>query len=140
MQDAAQIHSYADVKDVRSFYEAPKGVFGLIRFSLHPVGSIDGALIKNKDMILARWAKYLQNLLFKVHAIDPAILDDLPTLQIIRNLDNPPSFDEVEKVVLSLKDNKAAGPDIIPAEDVVAVVRLINRHDVVFRGFGRRSP
>ena len=43
-------------------------------------------------------------------------MDDLLTLPIIPKLDDPPSFDEVEKDILSLKDNKAAGPDNIPAE------------------------
>ena len=51
-----------------------------------------------------------------VHSTDPAFLDDLPTLQIIPKLDDPPSFDEVEKAILRLKDNKAAGPDNIVAE------------------------
>ena len=67
-------------------------------------------------MILERWAEYLQSLLNKVHTTDPVFLDDLPTLPIIPKLDDPPSFDEVEKAILSLKDNKAAGPDNIHAE------------------------
>ena len=67
------------------------------------------------------WAKsllleYLLSLLNNVHTTDPGFLDDLPTLPIIPKLDDPPSFDEVEKAILSLKDNKAAGPDNIPAE------------------------
>ena len=67
-------------------------------------------------MTLERWAEYLQNLLNKVHTTDPGFLDDLPTLPFIPKLNDPPSFDEVEKAILSLKDNKAAGPDNIPAE------------------------
>ena len=76
----------------------------------------DRVLIKNKELILARWAEYLQNQLNKVHKTDPVFLDYLQTLLIIPKLDGPPSFDEVEKVILSLKDNKTAGPDNIPAE------------------------
>ena len=64
-------------------------------------------------MILARWAEYPQNLLKKVHAINPAFLDDLPTLLIIQKRDDPPSFDEAEKAILSIKDNKASGRDNI---------------------------
>ena len=100
----------------RNFYEALEGVYGSSRFSLHPVGSTDGVFIKNKELILERWAEYLQNLLNKVHTTDPGFLDDIPTLPIIQELDDPPSFDEVEKAILSLKDNKAAGPDNIPAD------------------------
>ena len=83
---------------------------------MHPVRSTDGVLINNKELILERWAEYLQNLLSKVHTTDPDFLDDLPTLPIIQKLDDPPSFDEVERAILNLKDNKAAGPDNIPAE------------------------
>ena len=113
---AARIQSYANINDTKSYYEALKGDYGPRRFSLHPVRSTDSVLIKNKELILERWAEYLRNLLNKVHTTDPDILDDLPTLPIIPKLDDPPSFDEVEKVILSLKDNKAAGPDNIPPE------------------------
>ena len=74
-----------------------------------------GVLIKNKELILARWAEYLQNLLSKVHISDPGLLDDLPTLPIIPYLCNQLSYDEVEKVILFLNDNKAAGTDNITA-------------------------
>ena len=70
----------------------------------------------NKELILERWAEYLQNLLNKVQTTDPGFLDDLPILTIIPNFDDPPSFDEVEKAILRLNDNKAAGPDNIPPE------------------------
>ena len=112
----AQIQSYANSSDTKSFHEALKGVYGPSRFSLHPVRSTDGILNKNKELILKRWAEYLQNLLNKVHTTDPGFLDDLPTLPIIPKLDDPSSFDKVEKAILSLKDNKTAGPDNIPAE------------------------
>ena len=83
---------------------------------MHLVRSIDDGLFKNKELILARLAEYLQNLLDKVHTTDPGFLDDLPTLPIIPKLDDQPSFDEVERVILSLKDINTAGPDNIPAE------------------------
>ena len=116
LRKAAQIQSYANINDTKSFYEALKCVYGPRRFSLHPVRSTYSVLIKNNELILKRWAEYLQNLLNKVHTTDPGFLNDLPTLPIISKLDDPPSFDEVEKAILSLKDNKAAGPDNIPAE------------------------
>ena len=58
-EKAAQIQSYAKINDIKSFYEALKGVYGPRRFSLHPVRSTDGVLIKNKELILERWAEYL---------------------------------------------------------------------------------
>ena len=74
-----------------------------------------GVLIKNKELIVARWAEYQRTLLNKDHISDTALLGDLLTLPIIPELCDPPSFDEVEKTILCLNDNKAAGPDNIPA-------------------------
>ena len=91
------------------FCEALKHVYGLTRLYLHHMRSIDGALIKNKDIILVRWAEYLQYLLNKIHATGPGFLDELPTLPII------PKLDEVEDSILCLKDNKTVGPENIPA-------------------------
>ena len=113
---AAQIQNYANIKDTKSSNESLKGVYGPSRFSLHPVRSNDGDLIKNKEYILERWAEYLKNLLNKAHTTDTGFLDDLLTLPIIPKLDDPPSFDEVERAILRLKDNKAAGPDNISPE------------------------
>ena len=101
---AAQIQNYASINDAKNFYETQKGVYGPSRFSLHPVRSTDGVLVRNKELVLARWAEYLQNLLNKVHITNPGFLHDPPTLPIIPRLDDPPSFDEVVKD--SLKDNK----------------------------------
>ena len=83
---------------------------------MHPVRSTDGILIQNRELILEGWAEYLQNLLNKVHTTDPGYMDYLPILTIFTKFDDPPSFDEVEKAILSLKDNNAAGPDNITAE------------------------
>ena len=116
MQKAAQIQSYANIIDTESYYEALNGVYGPSRFSLFHVRSTDGILIKNKELILKRWTEYQQSLLNKVHTTDPGFLDDLLTLPITPNLDDPPSFDNVEKAILSPKDNMAVGPDDILAE------------------------
>ena len=104
----AQIQSYSNINDAKNFYEALNGVYGPSRFSLHSISSTDGALIKNKKLILARWAEYQLNLLNKVHSTDLGFL--------FQKLDDPPPFGEVGKAILSLKDNKTAGPDNIPAE------------------------
>ena len=77
------------------------------------IRSTDGVLIKNKELILARLAEYLQNLLNKVHISDHCFLDDLTTLPFIPKLDNPSSFDEVEMAILRLKYNKTTVPDNI---------------------------
>ena len=50
---AAQIQSYANINDAKNSYEVLMGVYGPSRFSLHPVRSTDGVLIKDKELILA---------------------------------------------------------------------------------------
>ena len=67
----AQIQIYANMNDTKSYYEAAKGVYGPRRFSLVPVRSTDGVIIKNKQLILEKLAEYLQSLLNKVHTTDP---------------------------------------------------------------------
>ena len=67
-------------------------------------------------MIRAKLAEYLQNLLRKVHAIDPDFLDDLQILPIITKHSGPQSYDEVKKVNLILKDSIGGGTDNIPAQ------------------------
>ena len=113
--------SYADISDINNINEARNGVYGPSRLSLHPVKSTDSVWIRNKEFIFARWTEYPQNLLNKVHTTDAGILNDLPTMQIIPKLDDPLAFDEVEKAILNLKDNKTAVPENIPAEVVVVI-------------------
>ena len=62
---AAQIQSYSNINDTKSFYKALKGVYGPFRFSLHPIRSTDGVLITNNELILERWTEYLQSLLIR---------------------------------------------------------------------------
>ena len=85
-------------------------------------------------MILKRWAEYLQKLLNTVSTTNPGFLNDLPTLPIIQRLDGPPSFDKVEKVILSLKDNKTVGPSDFPAEVIKYCGCALHRrlHNVIF--------
>ena len=54
-EKAAQIQSYANINDTKSLFEALKCVYGPRNFSLHPVRSTDGDLIKNKELTLERW-------------------------------------------------------------------------------------
>ena len=112
---AAQIQSYSNINDTRNLYEALKCIYWPSRI-FHFVRSTDGVLLKNKELILARWAEYVQILLSKVHTTDPGFLDDLPTVPITPKLDGPQSLSEIEKAILCLKGNKTAGSDNIPAE------------------------
>ncbi|KAK0135214.1 Craniofacial development protein 2 [Merluccius polli] len=110
---AVQIQGFADANDMQCFFEATKAIYGPTQCSLQPVRSKDGVLIKDKASILDRWAEHFLN---KINTIDPTILNELPTVPVLSELDIPPSFVNMKKAILSLKNNKAVGPDNIAAE------------------------
>ena len=97
-----------------------------IRYLIHDRNAAQNALLRNptsctlcerfssKRATVQRKLRWMKNNWWAEKAAQ--IQSYLPTLPIIPKLDDPPSFDEVEKAILSLKDNKAAGPDNIPAE------------------------
>ena len=73
-------------------------------------------LIKDKKDILSRWAEHLQELLNQGNPVDQSIADQLPQLPIISEVDTIPSIEEILAAANNLKNNKALGPDGIPAE------------------------
>jgi len=79
--------------------------------------SKDGTkVIKDHDCILSRCAEHLNELLNCVNPTDPTLVDLIPQLPIILQLDHHPAFYEVEVAIKGLKNNKSPGFDGIPAE------------------------
>ena len=77
----------------------------------------DGIIpIKDKKDILSLLAEHLQELLNQDNPVDQSIADQLPQLPIMSELDTIPSIEEISAAENNLKDNKALGPDGIPAE------------------------
>ena len=112
-----EIQGYADTNNMHEFYDAVKRLYGPTSRAIVPVRSEDGsALIRDKNGILSRWAEHFDLLLNHETTTDPAILDELPDMTILAELDLPPSYDEVVACIKSLKNNKSAGPDSIPSE------------------------
>ena len=64
---------------------------------------------------MSRWAEHLRELLNCANPTDSTLLDLIPQLPVIPQLDDPPVLHDIEAAVKALK-NKAAGPDGIPAE------------------------
>ena len=114
---AAEIESFADMKDTRSFYAAIKQVYGPVHNSYNPIRSADGTkLHKDRQDIVSRLGEHFGELLNRVNPVNPPIVEQLPSLPQIPLLDKIPSFSEVHRAVKRLKNNKAAGPDSIPGE------------------------
>jgi len=116
-QKAEEIQCFADTNDTQKFYKALKTIYGLTQHAVHPVKYKDGTkVMKDHEGILSRWAEHLKELLNCVNPTDPTLVDLIPQLLIIPQLDRSPAFYEVEVAIKGLKNNKSAGPDGIPAE------------------------
>ena len=73
-------------------------------------------MIKDKEGILSRWAEHSSELLNRVNPTDPSFIDTVPQLNVVEELDLPPTLDEVKKAIFSLKCRKAAGLDGLQRE------------------------
>ena len=117
LRKAQEIQQHADNNNTYAFYDAVKSLHGPQRQNIVPVRLADGSvLLKDKQQILERWAEHFNSLLNKSNPSDPSVLNALPELPPVPSLDEPPTFIEVLSAVRSLKNNKSAGPDGLPAE------------------------
>lgn len=114
---AEEIQGCADTGNQQQFYAALKTAYGPRSRASCPVRSADRTtLITEKSEVLARWAEHYCELLNRHTPTDPQFADSIPELPIMRELDDTPSLIEVRSAITSLKNNKAPGPDAVPAE------------------------
>ncbi|CAH1231299.1 Hypp378 [Branchiostoma lanceolatum] len=113
---AKEIQGFADSGNQQGFYSALKAAYGPRRGSHFPVRSADGTLLNDKAAILARWAEHYKILLNRHTDVDNSILEDIPELPEMTEMDSLPTAEEVQAAVNSLKNNKASGPDGVPGE------------------------
>lgn len=117
LRKAQEIQGFADSNNLHEFYDAVKAAFGPTKRTTAPIRSADGTtLFKNKEDILSRWAEYYKGLLNKFNPTDPEVLEELPRLPSVPELDLEPTLPEVHKAIEKMKNRKSPGPDGIPAE------------------------
>ncbi|XP_076035331.1 uncharacterized protein LOC143021614 [Oratosquilla oratoria] len=113
---AGKIQGFANAGDQQKFYSSLRREYGPQRNTC-PIRNPDRfTLITEKSKILDRWVEHYKELLNRSNPTDPTFLEDLPNLSTLRELDDVPTRHEVHLAISSLKSNKAAGPDGIPAE------------------------
>ena len=117
-QKAEEIQCYADMNDMKRFYESVKTVYGHRPASSSPLLSADRTtLITEKSRILERWAEHFHTVVLnRPSYVNEEAINQLPQVPINHEMDAPPTLPEVEKAIHQLSSGKAPGADAIPAE------------------------
>ena len=100
--------------------QQPKMVYGPSTHGPTPLRTSTNELVKDPESIRLCWKEHFSNLLNRNAQVDPRAVDELEQHLVRHELALPPTFDEVEKALRSLKSGKASGPDGIPAEVIKA--------------------
>ncbi|XP_076044843.1 uncharacterized protein LOC143027437 [Oratosquilla oratoria] len=113
----AEIQSYADQRDLRSFYAATKEIFGPTRSSVAGLKDVDGATtITDSEGILLRWRSHFENLLNnQVDTLDH-LLRMTPQYPVRHWMALPPSVQNFNKPLKRMRPGKAPGLDNVPQE------------------------
>ena len=81
-----------------------------------PIKDADGTLLKDNAKILMRWAEYYASLFNSSNSTDQSVIEELPQMPVVSEMDVPPTLEEVRTSIGSLKNDKAPGPDGLPSE------------------------
>ena len=77
----------------------------------------DGKLLRKLEEIRARWKRYSTSSLNTTSTtLNRTIIEGLSSKPIALSLGDPPVVDETKKALRSMANNKAMGPDELPAE------------------------
>ena len=116
-EKSREIQQLADANDTRGFFNATKEIYGPTTHGQAPLKSKDGTtILKSNTEIGDRWREHFDDLLNHKATIDKSILDMIPKEAKDYSLTRIPSLEEVKSAITTMKNNKAAGPDGIPAE------------------------
>lgn len=97
IKKAKEIQSLADKNDMCNFHNAVKSIYGSTNRCINPIKTADP--LKDQNSILMRWADHFETLLNQDSVADHTILDEIPKLHPIDNLDQSPTFLEVLSAV-----------------------------------------
>ncbi|CAM9960382.1 unnamed protein product, partial [Ascophyllum nodosum] len=77
----------------------------------------DGKLLRKLEEIRARWRRYFASLLNTTPAaFNRTIIEGISPTPVALSLGDPPVVNETEKALRSIANDKAMGPDGLPAE------------------------
>lgn len=114
LDHAKEMEQHAERRDSRSFFQSVKFIYQRRQSGMSPINDEDGKRLSDKGAILARWKRHFSALLNQPGTVDHSVLDDIPQEELLTELETPPTLEEI--ALSHLADNKAPGPDCIPAE------------------------
>ncbi|VDP79489.1 unnamed protein product, partial [Schistosoma curassoni] len=99
---------------MKQFYDATKKLAWKYSKPERPVKSKEGKPITEIQQQRNRWVEFFEELLNRPAPMNPP---DIEAAHTDRSIDvNPPTKEEIRMAVKQIKNEKAAGPDNIPAE------------------------
>ena len=114
---AEKTQRYADMGEVRAFYEALTAACEPSHQIQAPLRSLDGStLLTDKEAILQRWSEHFEGLFSDQRTVQEPPLAKIPQVNVKLELDDPPTREEIKKATMQLKVGKLPGIDGIPAE------------------------
>ena len=114
---ADEIQSFADRKDMKTFFDALKTIYGPQSSRTTPLLSADGtSVLTDKEAILKRWAEHFDGVLNRPSSINDEAINRLPQVECNPLLDELPTVSETVKAIKLLSSGKAPGSDSISAD------------------------
>ncbi|XP_072048524.1 uncharacterized protein [Amphiura filiformis] len=113
---AEAVQELAESGNSQAFFTALKEVYGPRHSIASPLLNSSGTtLLTDKDDIKIRWQEHFQDLLNRPSSTAPNVLDNLVKPSSKIGMEKPPTMQEIEDAVKSMKNGKAHGMDGIPS-------------------------
>ena len=110
-----KIQSAADMGNARGMYDGIKTATGPTATKTAPLKSKTGEIITDQGKQLERWVEHYLELYATQNVVTDAALDTLPSLTVMKELDDLPTVEELSKAIDCLSCGKAPGKDgILP--------------------------
>ena len=79
----------------------------------------NGLLLSDPDAVTARWCRHFTKVLNVVSVFSPVGIDRMPTLEMRRDLNDPPTSEEFQRALSKLRLRKAGGDSGVLPEMLV---------------------